>query len=135
MPTVWSPTPYTLTVNLPNDAMLPDVPACLSIKMVKNGDCEVESLVIRDLDDQNAVVWAASIAPEAPDQLLSFSVDPVGPTQCEGYEQYALEFTKVDDSVVLEQGEAGSLPGGPDIENFASQELDEGPNYAWVAKF
>ncbi|PRP92146.1 hypothetical protein ENSA5_50930 [Enhygromyxa salina] len=129
------PDPYTLTINLPDMDLLPATIMCPKIEMIKNEDCEVESIVIRDLDNNELATWVGSHAPSAPLTMPELSVAPVNGTMCLDHDQYALAFTLDNSDLTLSQGDAGVLGNGDaawDAKSYASRETDEGPDYSWV---
>jgi hypothetical protein len=128
------PDPYTLTMVLPDAALLPDQVSCPKIEMVKNADCEVESIVIRDLDDGESPQWVGSHAKSSPASLPQFTVEATNGTQCVDYQQYALHFSLGDDSLNLSQGQGGMLGDDWQAENESSMEDANGDAYSWILK-
>ena len=132
------PDPYTLTISVPDDAMLPTVPACPKVEFRRDPDtCEPIGMVIRDLDDAERPVWTAGEVPLGPPTVAELAVDPVDGTDCVDYTQYALQFGWDQETLVLPQGEQGVLPadsGDWTVRNYASTVSGDLFDYDWVLK-
>ena len=132
------PDPYTLTVNLPDAALLPNMPACPIIFFRRDPEtCEPASVVVRDGMQDLGPGWAASHQDHAPVDLPAIEVTPVDMTACIDMDLYALAFFSGGDGIAVSQGEQGILPtddGDWTVKNYASLDAPGGASFAWVGK-
>lgn len=132
------PDPYTMTYEVPNGIAAPQMPACPIIHFRRDPDtCEPVSMTIGDLDDGDRPIWIAGRRPFAPPEVAELEVLPVDLQACPDLDQYALEFGWDGNGGVLQQGDQFTLPtddGDWTVHNWASRELQGGPDYAWVMK-
>ena len=131
------PDPYTLTLTVPDAAMLPDTLMCPQIEIRRDPNtCELRSLVIRDLDNAERPEWIAGREAVAPAGVAELEVAAVNTTICLDFEQSALEFGWNDATVVVSQGDSDTLTADPDwtVYTVAAQTSEQAmtEDFAWV---
>jgi hypothetical protein len=138
------PDPYTLGVVLPDPGMLPDVPLCPKIEMRRNADCEVVSITISDLGNDETPVWIGSredVEPGTVDEL-DVNAELFGVCECPDCDPptlYDLAFDWLGESLVLAEGEQDVLvadDGDWDVLSVSSHTREVGgtEHFAWVMK-
>lgn len=129
------PDPYTLTLDLPDPAMLPVLDACPTVHLRRDPDsCEPASVTVET--QQGEVIFVASREPFAAVDFPALAVTPVNATDCEGFTQHALEVMHGDATELVSQGEEATLPsenGQWVVQNYAAQDSDGEGNYDWAA--
>lgn len=129
------PDPYTLTLDLPDPAMLPVLDACPTVHLRRDPDsCEPTSVTVET--QQGEVLFVASREPFAAVDFPALAVTPVNATDCEGFTQHALEVMHGDAIELVSQGEEATLPsenGQWVVQNYAAQDSAGEGNYDWAA--
>jgi hypothetical protein len=133
------PDPYTLTLTVPDQALLPTQITCPKIEVRRDPNtCELLSIVFYDLSAENVPLWIGSREAAIPPNVGDLDIAPVNATACIDHDQYALEFMSDTATLTLSQGEVDLLEDEPsdwDVKNYASVLGDGNTNsYAWVMK-
>jgi hypothetical protein len=138
------PDPYTLTTIMPDAALLPNMPACPKIEMRRGDDCEVVSLVISDLTQNEKPVWITAREDVDPGSVpeLAVASQLFGVCECPDCDPptlYDLHFEWLDAALTLAEGELGLLvadDGDWDVTSLNShtRELAGTEHWAWVMK-
>ncbi len=140
------PDPYTLTIDVPDPDLLPDIPACPKIAVHRDPDtCEIVSFVVEDLADEGVPLWIGSREQPAPDSVpeLSVTAENIGVCECEGEceppELDRLVFDWLGTSIELSEGENSVLAaddGDWDVHVFSSHvyPVSEIGWYTWLMK-
>lgn len=134
------PDPYSLSIVSPNAATLPNMPNCPMIEMRRNAACEVVSITIKDLGQNEAAVWIGSRenadpgnAPDVDvnDELFAVCDCP----DCDPPTLYQLGFETQGESLILDEGQDGVV-GDWAAYSLSSHtyEVAGTSHFAWIMK-
>ncbi|MFV8756228.1 hypothetical protein ACNOYE_37245 [Nannocystaceae bacterium ST9] len=134
------PDPYTLSIITPSLDTLPNVPSCPKIEMRRNADCEVVSIVISDLAQNEAPVWIGSREDIDPGSVpeLDASAELFGVCECPDCDPptlYDMRFDWEAESIVVSEGSTGVVADW-DATVISSHHYEVGDVdwFAWVMK-
>jgi hypothetical protein len=138
------PDPYAMTIVGAAVEMLPNVPMCQKIEIRRNMDCEIVSMTISNLNDDEKPVWIGSredVEPGTVDELDVSSVlfGVCDCPDCDPPTLYELAFDWQGDDLVLAEGDQGVLPasdGDWDVFSLSShtREVAGTEHFAWIMK-